>query len=87
MTQEELIKEIKQLPLNQQKEVLQAISRNIDEKATLDEGGRAEKRTRGENGRAPISQQLYGILQFEGGPPTDEEVKDMIADYLLKKYY
>lgn len=42
---------------------------------------------KGENGHGTISQRLYGILQFDGGPPTDEEVKEMIADYLLKKYY
>jgi len=85
MTHEELITKIKQLPLDQQKQVLKAISLNIEQTATLDRE-RAENK-REENGGTAISQQLYGILQFEGGPPTDEEVKDMIANYLIKKYY
>ena len=85
MTHEELITKIKQLPLDQQKQVLKAISLNIEQTATLDRE-RAENK-REENGGMAISQQLYGILQFEGGPRTDDEVKDMIADYLLKKYY
>jgi len=85
MTHEELITKIKQLPLDQQKQVLKAISLNIEQIATLDREPAENKRE--ENGGTAISQQLYGILQFDGGPPTDEEVKDMIADYLLKKYY
>ncbi|MFY9619040.1 MAG: hypothetical protein WAM70_07170 [Pyrinomonadaceae bacterium] len=32
-----------------------------------------------------LSKTLYGILQFESGAPTDDELKDMLADYLLKK--
>ena len=79
MTHEELITKIKQLPLNQQKQVLKANSLNIEQTATVDRE-RAENK-RKENGGTAISQQLYGILQFDGGPPTDEEVKDMIADY------
>ncbi len=69
MTHEELITKIKQLPLDQQKQVLKAISLNIEQTATLDRE-RAENK-REENGGTAISQQLYGILQFEGGPPTD----------------
>jgi hypothetical protein len=37
-------------------------------------------------GHLSLSQRLYGILEFESGPPTDDEVKDMIADYLIEKY-
>jgi len=85
MTHEELITKIKQLPLDQQRQVLQAISLHIEQTANLDRE-RAENKHE-ENGGAAISRQLYGILQFDGGPPTDEEVKDMIADYLIKKYY
>jgi hypothetical protein len=33
-----------------------------------------------------LSQRLYGILTFDGDPPKDEEVKDMISDYLIRKY-
>src|SRR5437660_732057 len=37
-------------------------------------------------GHLSLSQRIYGILEFENGPPTDKEVKDMIADYLIEKY-
>lgn len=104
MTKEELIREIEQLPLERQREILDALSRNVRENTPLSEDRSAIlDRLQGiakphglahgnvvpdpGNGRATLSQRLYGILQFEDGPPTDEEVKDMIADYLLKKYY
>jgi hypothetical protein len=104
MTQEELIREIKQLPLERQREILDAISRDVweatsppEDRAAIferlqgigkpDRSAHVPQVSNAENGRVAISQRLYGILQFEGGPPTDEEVKDMIADYLLKKYY
>jgi hypothetical protein len=38
------------------------------------------------DGHLSLSQRLYGILEFENGPPTDEEVKEVIADYLIEKY-
>lgn len=33
-----------------------------------------------------LSQRLYGILQFDGEPPTNDEIKNTRADYLLEKY-
>lgn len=36
--------------------------------------------------KSTLSQRLYGILKFDGDPPNDEEVKEIIADHLLKKY-
>jgi hypothetical protein len=104
MTKEELIKEIELLPLERQKEILDALSRRVRENAALSEDratilhrlqgiakpdGPADREMVPDagNGHRQLSQRLYGILQFEGGPPSDEEVKEMIADYLLKKYY
>jgi hypothetical protein len=104
MTDEELITQIKQLPLERQKGILDAIENNVwkstsprEERGAVadrlhgiakpgtSEGGRGAHET--ENGHGTIAQHLYGILEFESGPPTDEEVKDIIADYLAKKYY
>lgn len=98
MTQEELIKEIKQLPLDQQKEIAEKIRADVAQPPPLEKrkgitsrlgertSGAANTLTSG-NGKSALSQTLYGILQFENGPPTDQEVKDMLADYLIKKYY
>ena len=102
MTHEELIKTIEQLPVEDRITVRDAISKSIADEAeppkartsiadklsgvTKPHASSVEHTAGQENGH-PLSQQLYGILEFEGGPPTDDEVKDMIADYLLKKYY
>jgi hypothetical protein len=103
MTQEELIKEIKQLPDDRQREILDVITRIVQEQAQSPEDRSAiVSRLRGiakpedwvsdtqaqvgGDGQLSISQRLYGILQFEGGPPTDDEVKNMISDHLLEKY-
>ena len=103
MTQEELIREIKQLPLDRQREVLDVILREVREKtqppkdrtsiisslrgiAKTDNSPSDTQPEEFRDGHLSISQRLYGILSFEGGPPTDDEVKDMIADYLLEKY-
>ena len=89
MTQEELIKEIRQLQPDRQREILDAITRNVREQTELakPDGFTSPAVQASEEDNLPLSQRLYGVLEFEGGPPNDEEVKDMITDYLLKKYY
>ena len=102
MTHEELIKTIKQLSAEDRITVRDAISKIIADEdeprktrasiadklseVTKPDALSAGRTASAANGH-PLSQQLYGILEFEGGPPSDDEVKDMIADYLLKKYY
>ena len=76
MTHAELIKEIMQLPLEQRMELLETISRSV----------REEMQPRPRENSVPLSQRLYGILKFDGDPPTDEELKNHYADYLLEKY-
>jgi len=104
MTQEELIKEIKQLPADDREALLEVITRIVQEEKpkrkprapVLEQllgiakpHSPSQMRTDHEAPGAehlPLSQRLYGILEFKNGPPTDDEVKDMIADYLLEKY-
>ena len=102
MTHEELVKTIKQLSVEDRITVRDAISKSIANEAeppktrtslgnplsglTKPDASSA-RRPAGEANGHSLSQQLYGILEFEGGPPTDDEVKDIIADYLSKKYY
>lgn len=38
------------------------------------------------NRRRTLSQRLYGVLKFDRDPPNDDEVKDMISNYLTRKY-
>ena len=102
MTQEELIKQIKQLPPEDKRALLDVILKivrdetqpSIPRKPVVEQlrgiakpefGTRDEYRDSQEE-RLSLSQRLYGILKFEGDPPNDEEVKDLIADYLIRKY-
>lgn len=100
MTQEELIKEIKQLPPEDKRALLDVISRIVEDETPISRVpvveqlhgiGKPEFETRDESQDSQrtglsLSQRLYGILKFDGGPPNDEEVKDLIADYLIRKY-
>jgi hypothetical protein len=83
MKQEELIREIEHLPPERQREILEIIRG----KAKASHHPPEEMVQGSENGQRTLSQSLYGILRFESGPPSDEDVKDMIGEYLLKKYH
>jgi hypothetical protein len=74
MTQEQLIDEIRRLPIERRVELLELISRTV----------REEMSPRGERGS--LSEQLRGIAKFDGEPPTDEELREMRAEYLTEKY-
>ena len=94
MTSEQLIEEIRRLPMAQRLELLEAVSRSLREELEPREDSQADGQ--GESNQADaqgsdqnattLSQRLRGILKFDGDPPTDEEVKDAYADYLLEKY-
>ncbi|HEX8649567.1 MAG TPA: hypothetical protein VF708_01910 [Pyrinomonadaceae bacterium] len=74
MTHEQLIKEIRQLPLEQRMELLEVISRSV----------REELRPR--ERRESIVSRLRGIAKPDGLPPSDEEIKEDYARYLTEKY-
>jgi hypothetical protein len=74
MTHEQLIKEIRQLPISQRMELLEAISRSV----------RDEMRLR-EQRKSAVSR-LRGIAKPDGPPPSDEEIKEDYTRYLMEKY-
>ena len=74
MTQEELIKEINQLPVEQQVELLEAISRSVREKIQVP----GEKKS--------LGSRLLGIARPDGPLPSDEELKEDYVRYLEEKY-
>ena len=74
MTQEELIKEIDQLPLEEQVELLETISRSVRGKLQPPEGRRS------------IVSRLRGIAKPDGPMPSDEELKEDYVRYLEEKY-
>jgi hypothetical protein len=74
MTQEQLIDEIRRLPVERRVELLELIARDV----------REEIRPR--DGRESLVERLRGIAKPDGVPPTDEEIKDDYARYLTEKY-
>lgn len=102
MTPAELIKEIRQLSPEEKRVLLDEIFQIVeDEPAHLAPRKSVADRPHGigkpkfgtpdesQDSRSEslsLSQRLYGILKFDGDPPNDEEVKDLIADYLIRKY-
>jgi len=93
MTRQQFIEEIKRLPITDRVALIEAISRGLREEleadgsafpplsdAFLSDG--ADERAR----RMSAVRRLRGALKFDGPPPSDEEVKEIIADYLTEKY-
>jgi hypothetical protein len=74
MANEELIKEIMQLPLEQRMELLDTITHNVRKKVQLREQ------------RISAVSHLRGVARFNGTPPTDEEIKEDYTRYLTEKY-
>ena len=74
MTQEELIKEIKQLPVKERIAVRDAISQSLQEE------------TLPRDARVSILDRLYGIAKPDGPMPSDEELKEDYIRYLTEKY-
>jgi hypothetical protein len=74
MTHEELIKEIKGLPLTGRLMVLDAISQSIREEE------------RPPKSRVSVVDQLWGIGKPDGPLPSDEELKEDYIRYPTEKY-
>ena len=74
MTHEELIKEIKQLPVEERIAVMDAISQSVEEE------------TQSRATRISVVDQLYGIAKPYGPMPSDEELKEDYIRYLTEKY-
>jgi hypothetical protein len=74
MTPEEIITEIRHLPLDKRLEILEVLSRDI--RGSLD----ATKRK-----GTPV-ERVSGLLKTDGPAPTDEEIKRDYIDYLDSKY-
>jgi hypothetical protein len=95
MTQQQFIEEIERLSVADRIDLLEAITRSLREDLGKHEdkasGNGAEfEQPMAQNSvedKVLLVQRLYGILKFDGDPPTDEELKDVYADYLMEKYY
>lgn len=102
MTHAQIIEEIKQLPPEDKRALLDVILQivrdetrpSVPRKSVVEqlhgiakpEFGTHDESQDSQRERSSLSQRLYGVLKFDGDPPNDEEVKDLIADYLIRKY-
>jgi hypothetical protein len=87
MTREELVNEIRQLPLTEREAVVEEISRSIREEIQENGSGKepGDQTSRTEQKLAAV-QRLRGMLKTDGNPPTDEEIKEEYVSYLAEKY-
>lgn len=74
MTHEEIIKEIKQLPVEERIAVIDEIAQSVQEE------------TQSREARVSIVDKLYGIAKPNGTMPSDEELKEDYIRYLAEKY-
>lgn len=74
MTHEQLLEEIRKLPLEQRMELLEAISRSVREEMHIRER------------RVSAARRLRGVAKPDGPPPSDEEIKEDYTRYLIEKY-
>jgi len=91
MTQQEFSEQIRRLSIKDRIALIEAISRSLREdlEPSVPSAPSESIQTEAQDPARDeplISRRLYGILKFDGDPPTDEEVKDAYADYLLEKY-
>ena len=74
MTHEEIIKEIKGLPLNDRLMVLDALAQSVREEEQVPRK------------RVSVADQLWGIAKPDGPLPSDQELKEDYIRYLTEKY-
>lgn len=93
MTRQQIIEEIKRLSVAERVALIETISRGLREEmggSRLehgdDPGGSESVGAVGGAAEASLARELYGALRFDGPPPTDEEVKEIISEYLSEKY-
>ncbi len=90
MTREELVKEIRQLPLAERWAVVEEISRGIQEEVeangSVAAGDSDAKNESSREEKLAAFHRLQGMLKTDAPPPTDEELKEDYINYLAEKY-
>jgi hypothetical protein len=88
MSERQILEEIRQLPVAERVALIEAISRSVREDLRSEEAHPSsnEAARKAGQGDVPLSQSLLGVIEFDGEPPSDEAVKDIITDHLREKY-
>ncbi len=74
MTVKDLVYEIRQLPLNERLELLEAVTHSVREEIEFTRPA------------GPSLDRVLGMLRPDGPLPTDQELKDDYINYLVEKY-
>ena len=85
MTTQQILREFESLPREEQAALARAIEARLRGTDANGEASALEKANRIRERRAALAR-LQGAIKWPGSPPTDEEVRDLITDYLTEKY-
>jgi hypothetical protein len=73
MTYQEIVAEIGHLSIEERLRLIEQLARSVQADLAPSRRGSSLER-------------LQGILKTDGPPPTDEDVREMITDYLIEKH-
>jgi hypothetical protein len=77
MLNREIIQQVDRLPLDDRMALMEYLARSMQN----------ELKSRARRKKSSSLDRVLGILREKGKPaPTDEEVQNMIADYLIEKH-
>ncbi len=86
MTQQEIFREVVSLPLKEQAELIEKISRNLKQGIAENGNQKTEDKELSIAERITIVESLAGSLKMENPPMTKEEDREVIYQYLSEKY-
>ncbi|MDX6530576.1 MAG: hypothetical protein QOH41_2866 [Blastocatellia bacterium] len=84
MTKEEIVREARQLPLNERKAAADEITNSIQ--AEIEANGSVMTHEGNLEEKLAAFHRLYGMLKTDDPPPTDEELREDYINYLTEKY-
>ncbi len=87
LTQQEIYREAVALPFDEQKDLVEKLSRNLKRENGETGNKKSDEKELSIEERKAIVDSLRGIAAVEGKtPPTDEEIREDYTNYLSEKY-
>jgi len=86
MTREEIVKEVRQLPVGEREAVVEELRREIQEEIRANGSAESEEQSKRIERKLAAVNRLRGLFKTGAPPPTDEELKEDYTNYLMKKY-
>ncbi len=86
MTFQDMVSEIGQLTLQERLLLLEALTQSLKEELSPPVSPPLEHGQRVPQTKGSSLMRVRGMAKPDGPPPTDEEVQNWIADYLIEKH-